>query len=78
MILQKTNADQIDAATHKGCTAMFLACWRGHIEIAQMLHQAGAKVDRDDNEGRTMEARALEWNHKKVVEWLQSLKKEGK
>ena len=74
MLLQKTAPERIDVATGKGCTAMFLACWRGHLEIAQMLHAAGAKVERLDREVRSMEQRAAEWNHKNVQEWIVALR----
>mmetsp|Transcript_51879 Transcript_51879/g.129074 ORF Transcript_51879/g.129074 Transcript_51879/m.129074 type:complete len:185 (-) Transcript_51879:7-561(-) len=73
MILEVTPPERLDCATHKGCSAMFLACWRGHLEIAQMLHAAGAKPTKCDKEGRTMMQRAAEWNHKGVESWLLSL-----
>lgn len=56
--------------------ALFLACWRGHLEIAQALHSAGGDVGREDKEGRSMEVRAVEWNQTRVVTWLKSLRGE--
>jgi hypothetical protein len=56
--------------------ALFLACWRGHLEIAQALHSAGGDVGREDKEGRSMEVRAVEWNQTRVVAWLKSLRGE--
>ena len=54
--------DSIDAPTAAGQTPMYLACWRGHLELAQRLHSSGASMMRVDNEGKTMLQRAKDWN----------------
>ena len=61
----------IDRATKHGHTAMFLACWRGHLDSAQRLHAAGASILHLDREGKSMLQRAQEWNQTRVVQWLQ-------
>ena len=40
----------MEEETSKGHTAMFLACWRGHLDVAQRLHAAGASPIRSDYE----------------------------
>uniref|UniRef100_A0A6U6DJ71 Uncharacterized protein n=2 Tax=Guillardia theta TaxID=55529 RepID=A0A6U6DJ71_GUITH len=67
-----TNLQQhIDDKTVKGYSAIYLACWRGHLEVAQLLHSKGAKLNQTDNEGRTMISRARDWNQIRVLEWLE-------
>uniref|UniRef100_A0A7S0HBL6 Uncharacterized protein n=1 Tax=Hanusia phi TaxID=3032 RepID=A0A7S0HBL6_9CRYP len=61
----------VDEKTVKGYSAIYLACWRGHLEVAQLLHSKGAKLNQTDNEGRTMISRARDWNQTRVLEWLE-------
>lgn len=65
LLLDKHEADGkdgIDVATAAGQTPMYLACWRGHLELAQRLQSSGASIMRVDNEGKTMLQRAKDWN----------------
>ena len=66
--------EEVEEETSKGHTALFLACWRGHLEVAQRLHAAGASPVRVDYEGKTMLQRAAEWNQTRVVQWLEELR----
>mmetsp|Transcript_65537 Transcript_65537/g.155290 ORF Transcript_65537/g.155290 Transcript_65537/m.155290 type:complete len:245 (+) Transcript_65537:273-1007(+) len=64
----------VDIATKTGYTPLFLACWRGHLELAQALRSRGASENRVDSQGKSMLARAREWNQSKVVAWLEGLR----
>jgi ankyrin repeat protein len=64
----------VDHATDKGYTPLFLACWRGHLELAQALRARGASENRADSQGKSMLVRAREWNQAKVVAWLEGLR----
>eukprot|EP00286_Rhodomonas_abbreviata_P026407 CAMPEP_0181305588 /NCGR_PEP_ID=MMETSP1101-20121128/9815_1 /TAXON_ID=46948 /ORGANISM="Rhodomonas abbreviata, Strain Caron Lab Isolate" /LENGTH=219 /DNA_ID=CAMNT_0023411525 /DNA_START=573 /DNA_END=1232 /DNA_ORIENTATION=- len=64
----------MDGVTESGHTALFLACWRGHFEVAQMLQARGANENVVDKEGKSMIDRARGWNQTRVVEWLSSLR----
>ena len=79
------------------CSALYLACWRGHVDVARLLQvvlfqslflsntfcwsgliwacqASGADPRVRDKEGRSMQDRAAEWGHTRVVAWLQTLR----
>ena len=65
LLLDKYEEDgknSIDSPTEAGQTPLYLACWRGHLELAQRLHASGSSTMRVDNEGKTMLQRAKDWN----------------
>mmetsp|Transcript_14419 Transcript_14419/g.22368 ORF Transcript_14419/g.22368 Transcript_14419/m.22368 type:complete len:245 (+) Transcript_14419:425-1159(+) len=73
-LLESQGVSRVDLATKKGHTALFLACWRGHLDVAQMLHSKGASELKIDTEGKSMIDRAQAWNQTRVVEWLKQLR----
>jgi len=74
LLLESIPLPALDAPTRHGHTALFLACWRGHLDVAQLLHGRGANVNQIDAEGKSMIDRARGWNQTRVVAWLTELR----
>ncbi len=52
---------------NEGDTALFYACWTGHLEAAQYLVEAGAVLDQGD---MTPLMGAAAGGHLKIIKWL--------
>lgn len=74
VLVDSLPAPALDSPTKNGHTALFLACWRGHLEVAQLLHGRGASENKIDAEGKSMIDRARGWNQTRVVAWLSELR----
>ena len=61
---------KIDAKDGSGNTALFKACDKGHIEIANLLINNGADVNFQNKEGTTPAMKAAENNHFYVLQLL--------
>jgi hypothetical protein len=63
--------DDVDAEVNEdGCTALWMACGEGHLEITKMLLEEGADKDTADNIGRTPLCAASYYGHTEVATML--------
>jgi ankyrin repeat protein len=54
-----------------GCTALYYACFKGHVEVVQLLLDRGAQMDiQDDSDGTTSLMMAIQFGHVEVVKLL--------
>lgn len=70
---QEANAELINHPDNEGVTPLFGACWRGHLEVAQELHRRGGRLDLKARTGWTARDAAERWDHKHIVEWIDSV-----
>ena len=55
-----------------GCTNLMDASYNNHIEMAELLLKAGAKLDIRNNKGETALDFAKQQNHKEMIQILQT------
>ena len=60
----------VDEPDNWGCTSLMVACRRGHLKIAQMLHEHGASLTSKSLDGWNCLQFAAEHGRDAVVEWL--------
>ena len=58
--------------TRDGETPLHDACFKGHLDIAQWLHSAGASIDATNSGGETPLHRACIGGHFAIAQWLHS------
>ena len=69
-MLIKNGAVIDKATTIDGATPLFVACFKGHKEIVNILIQSGADVNKADKDGNTALHWAIEKGNKEIVENL--------
>ena len=72
VLLESGRAD-IHCLNNAQRSALYAACWRGHLDIAKLLHQHGARVDLVDANGMTAAMAATEWGHSQCAAWCESV-----
>ena len=55
-----------------GCTATILAAKNGHKDVVQFLINFGAKINEQDNSGKTALDYAIEGGHNETMELLEN------
>ena len=64
------NRVMLHQAANDGCTPLFMACQKGHLKIAALLVDKGAKIDQAKNDGATPLFIACQQGHLKVAALL--------
>ena len=64
------NKNIINDRNNHGCTAFYLACLKGNLEIMKMLARYDCDINFSNRDGKSPLYIACEKNHFKCVEWL--------
>lgn len=70
-ILLDHDAD-VNVKTYNGRTALLLSSWFGYYKTVEVLLQFKAEVNISDNDGKTALDKAVEKNHKEIIDLLKS------
>ena len=67
------NGADVNRATKDGVTPLWIACGRGHVDVARLMLKKGAEVDQADNNGWTPWGVAKCGDHDAVVALLEQI-----